>query len=132
MDSTRAPTFIALKKLAKVLYEYRDALPIICPNDMEKTEERIQALKQKIEQMESEGSKGAYHSHAPHFAYRLDLESSGKRKASALASAAGIATDDEIRHLKLLIERYFESRKESDYKITQHLGHGAGGIPRLD
>ena len=67
MDSTHTPTFIALKKLAKVLYEYRDALPIICPNDMEKTKERIQALKQRIEQMELEGSKGAYHSHALYF-----------------------------------------------------------------
>lgn len=59
-SATHPPTFLALKKFAKVLYEYRDALPIICPNDMQRTEERIQALKQKIEQMASEGSKGAY------------------------------------------------------------------------
>jgi hypothetical protein len=60
MSPTHPPTFIAVKKFAKVLYEYRDALPIICPDDMERTEERIQALKQKIEQMASGQLKGAY------------------------------------------------------------------------
>jgi hypothetical protein len=59
----------------------------------------------------------------------IDFGNSGKRKASASVPEAGTASEDEIRHLRLLFERYFESRKESDYKITKRLSNQADGVP---